>query len=275
MTNNNGHNSGEPAISIEKLHRIYHLEGEDIHAVNDISIDIWHGFMTAIVGRSGSGKTTLLNLIAGLDNPTQGDIRILGRKLSSMNERERLNMRLHDIGFVFQSFGLMPLLTAEENVSIPLRMRGTMPSQRDALVRDALHWVGLQHRVKHRPYELSGGEQQRVAIARAIAAQPRFILADEPTGQLDTRTGRRILDLMRSLVQDLNITIVIVSHDPQVMQEADVVHELRDGHLMETRIKEGITLPDGSTGITSYFEDAQSAYIKGHQALTNTKHGLS
>ncbi len=257
----NGFSSGiEPIISIQNLHRIYHLEGEDIHAVNNITLDIWPGYVTAIVGRSGSGKTTLLNLIAGLDDPTEGEIHILGRRLSSLSEPERLKMRLYEIGFVFQSFGLMPLLTAAENVGIPLRMRGTNPIEREQAVAEALEWVGLSHRVKHRPYELAGGEQQRVAIARALASNPRLILADEPTGQLDTRTGRRILDLLRRLVIEREITVVIVSHDPQVIQEADVVHELRDGQLMETRIKDGIVLPDGSSGSIQFMEDAQTAY---------------
>lgn len=261
----NGFSSGiEPIISIQNLHRIYHLEGEDIHAVNNISLDIWPGYVTAIVGRSGSGKTTLLNLITGLDDATEGEIQILGRRLASLNEQERLEMRLHEIGFVFQSFGLMPLLTATENVGIPLRMRGTNPAEREHAVAEALEWVGLSHRVKHRPYELSGGEQQRVAIARALASSPHLILADEPTGQLDTRTGRRILDLLRRLVVEREITVVIVSHDPQVIQEADVVHELRDGQLMETRIKTGLVLPDGSTGSVQYMEDSQTAYVLPH-----------
>lgn len=258
---NNGFSTGiEPAISISNLHRTYHLAGEDIHAVRDVTIDIWPNYMSAIVGRSGSGKTTLLNLIAGLDNPDQGEVKILGRNLSAMSEQEVLNMRLHEIGFVFQSFGLMPLLSAAENVSIPLRMRGVEPHERDERVHEALEWVGLADRAKHRPYELSGGEQQRVAIARALAAHPQFVLADEPTGQLDTRTGRRILELMRRLVEERDITILIVSHDPQVMVEADIVHEMRDGAMMETRVKEGITMPDGMTGRISYMDDAQSAY---------------
>jgi putative ABC transport system ATP-binding protein len=250
----------EPAISLQNLHRIYHLQGEDVHAVNAVTLDIWPNFMTAIVGRSGSGKTTLLNLVAGLDEPTEGEIRVLGRNLSAMSEPERLKMRLHEIGFVFQSFGLMPLLSAAENVSIPLRMRGMAAGERDTRVYEALEWVGLAERARHRPYELSGGEQQRVAIARALAAQPHLVLADEPTGQLDTRTGRRILDLLRRLVVERGITVVIVSHDPQVMQEADAVHELRDGKLMETRIKADIVLPDGMKGRHSLFEDTRSAH---------------
>lgn len=233
----------EPVISLEGVNRVYHLAGEDIHAVNDVSLDVWPRHMTAIVGRSGSGKTTLLNLIAGLDEPTSGNIWVLGRNLGQMDERERLDLRLNRLGFVFQSFGLMPLLTARENVSVPLRMRGMHPREREERIDEALHWVGLTERAHHRPYELSGGEQQRVAIARALAEGPNLVLADEPTGQLDTRTGRKILDLLRRLVIERGVTLLVVTHDPQVMAEADIVHELRDGALVETRIKEGIAVP--------------------------------
>jgi putative ABC transport system ATP-binding protein len=203
--------------------------------VNAITLDIWPRQMTAIVGRSGSGKTTLLNLIAGLDQPTRGEVWVLGQSLNQMDESARLALRREKLGFVFQSFGLLPLLTAAENVGVPLRMRGVSRREREERVVEALEWVGLTRRARHRPYELSGGEQQRVAIARAIAAGPQIILADEPTGQLDSQTGRRILDLLRRLVAERQITLVVVSHDPQVMKEADVVHELRDGRLIESR----------------------------------------
>ncbi len=226
-----------PVIHVEHLERVYHLEGEDVHAVNDISLDVWPNQMTAIVGRSGSGKTTLLNLIAGLDDPTRGTVSVLGRKLSDLDEGQRLALRRDTLGFVFQSFGLLPLLTAAENVGVPLRMRNMSRHEREERIAEALDWVGLTRRSHHRPYELSGGEQQRVAIARALAAHPEIILADEPTGQLDSQTGRRILELLRRLVEERGITMVIVSHDPQVMQEADVVHEMRDGHLIESRVK--------------------------------------
>ncbi|HML24198.1 MAG TPA: ATP-binding cassette domain-containing protein, partial [Aggregatilinea sp.] len=159
----------EPVISLAHVHRIYHLAGEDIHAVNDVTLDVWPRQMTAIVGRSGSGKTTLLNLMAGLDTPSQGDIWVLGRSLAQMDERERLDLRLKHLGFIFQTFGLMPLLSARENVGVPLRMRGADPADREARIDEALTWVGLAERAHHRPYELSGGEQQRVAIARALA----------------------------------------------------------------------------------------------------------
>jgi putative ABC transport system ATP-binding protein len=229
--------SQEPAIRVENLERVYHLGGEDVHAINGVTLDIWPQQMTAIVGRSGSGKTTLLNLIAGLDTPTRGEVWVLGRKLGEMDEAAKLTLRRETLGFIFQSFGLLPLLTAAENVSVPLRMRHLDRQARETRVAEALDWVGLTRRARHRPYELSGGEQQRVAIARALAARPQIVLADEPTGQLDSQTGRRILDLLRRLVTERTITVVIVSHDPQVIREADIVHELRDGHLLDTRVK--------------------------------------
>ncbi len=226
--------AGEPIIRVQGLHRVYHLGGEDIHAINDVTLDVFPGQMTAIVGRSGSGKTTLLNLIAGLDDPTAGAVWVDGRRLDEMDQRQRLALRRDHIGFVFQTFGLLPLLSAEENVSVPLRMRRLPREERQRRVREALEWVGLTDRARHRPYELSGGEQQRVALARAMAARPTLILADEPTGQLDSQTGRRILDQLRRFVDELNITVVVVSHDLQVREEADVVHELRDGRLTDT-----------------------------------------
>jgi putative ABC transport system ATP-binding protein len=235
MTTNGG--APKAVIRTENLTRVYHLQGEDIRAVNGVSLAIYPRQMTAIVGRSGSGKTTLLNLIAGLDEPTEGEVWIMDQALRTMDERARLALRRERLGFIFQSFGLLPLLTAAENVSVPLRMRGLPSGEREARVREALEWVGLSRRARHRPYELSGGEQQRVAIARALAAQPQIILADEPTGQLDSQTGRRILDLLRRLVNERGMTLAIVSHDPMVMAEADVVHELRDGKLIETRYK--------------------------------------
>ncbi|NPV66384.1 MAG: ABC transporter ATP-binding protein [Anaerolineae bacterium] len=227
-----------PIIQTEHLSRVYHLAGEDIHALTDVSLAIYPGQMTAIVGRSGSGKTTLLNLIAGLDEPTDGAVWFEGQKLAELDGEVRLQLRRERIGFVFQSFGLLPLLSAAENVGVPLRMRRLPRQEREARVAGALAWVGLTDRQRHRPYELSGGEQQRVALARALAARPHVILADEPTGQLDSQTGRKIIGLLRRLVAEQNITVVIVSHDPLVMEEADVIHELRDGRLIATRQKE-------------------------------------
>ncbi len=237
MSANGKTQTANAAIQTENLTRVYHLEGEDIRALSGVSLAIYPCQLTAIVGRSGSGKTTLLNLIAGLDDPSEGEVWVMGQSLQKMDEAARLALRREKLGFIFQSFGLLPLLTAAENVGVPLRMRNVPAAEREARVREALEWVGLGRRARHRPYELSGGEQQRVAIARALAAQPQIVLADEPTGQLDSQTGRRILDLLRRLVIERGITVVIVSHDPMVMAEADVVHELRDGKLIETRYK--------------------------------------
>jgi len=220
-----------PIIRTRNLHRIYQSAGEEVHAVNDVSLDIYPGQLTAIVGRSGAGKTTLLNLLGGLDTPDQGAIWINRRNLYEMSEADRLELRRRHIGFIFQNFGLLPLLTARENVGVPLRMRKIERAKREKRVAKALQLVGLEGRMQHRPYELSGGEQQRVAIARALAAGPRIILADEPTGQLDTQTGRQVLGIMRGLAQRLRITMVIVTHDPDVMRMVDTIYEMQDGVL--------------------------------------------
>jgi putative ABC transport system ATP-binding protein len=227
----------QPVIAVRDLSHVYHLEGEDVHALSNVTLDVPAGRMTAIVGRSGSGKTTLLNLIAGLDTPAEGQVFVEGRDLRAFSEDERLALRRDDLGFIFQSFGLLPLLTAAENVSVPLRMRHLPRAEREARVAEALEWVGLTRRARHRPYELSGGEQQRVAIARALAARPHIVLADEATGQLDSQTGQRIMDLLRRLVEERDMTLLVVSHDPLVMAEADVVYELSDGRLVSTRHK--------------------------------------
>lgn len=222
-------------VRARDLHRIYHLEGEDIHAVNGVSVDIPKGQMSAVVGRSGAGKTTLINLLSGLDQPTQGEVWIEDQNLFALDEAKRIALRRDNIGFVFQNFGLLPLLSAAENVSIPLRMRRMNRQEREQRIAEALNWVGLTRRAGHRPYELSGGEQQRVAIARALAARPRLIFADEPTGQLDSHTGQQILAAMRRLVDEQGITMVLVTHDPQAMRVADMVFELHDGQLVDVK----------------------------------------
>ena len=218
-------------IETKNLDRVYHLQGEDIHAINDVNLQIEQGKMTAIIGRSGAGKTTLLNLLSGLDTPTSGEVWIDGQSLYALSENKRVAFRRDNIGFVFQNFGLLPLLNALENVSIPLRMKGMGYKEIERQSREALEWVDLLKRANHRPYELSGGEQQRVAIARALAAKPAFLLADEPTGQLDSQTGRIVLNIMRGLVEERGITMVIVTHDPQVMAEADVTYQLKEGKI--------------------------------------------
>jgi putative ABC transport system ATP-binding protein len=223
----------DSVIRVENLTRVFAAPSGDVHALRGVSFEVPRGKITAIVGRSGAGKTTLLNLMGGIDTPTGGTVHVEGRDLFALSEAERAAFRRERVGYVFQSFGLLPLLTAAENVSVPLRMQRMTSREREQRVSEALEWVGLRPRAKHRPYELSGGEQQRVALARALAAQPHLILADEPTGQLDSHTGLRVLHIMRRLVVEKGITMVIVTHDSLVRDEADVVHRLEDGYFMD------------------------------------------
>jgi ABC-type lipoprotein export system ATPase subunit len=221
----------EPTISLHHLHRIYHLGGEDIHAVNDITVDLWPGYMTAVVGPSGSGKTTLLNLMAGLDRPSDGEVRVLGRDLNRMTERERLEFRLRRLSIIFQNFGLLPLLTARENVAVPLRLRKMRPRERETRVDQALAWVDLSDRAHHRPYELSGGEQQRVAIARALVEDPALVLADEPTGQVDSEAADTIFDTLHPVNQQSGVNVIIVTHDHRIARRVPRAITIRDGYM--------------------------------------------
>jgi putative ABC transport system ATP-binding protein len=204
-----------------------------IHALRGVSLAADPGELVAVRGRSGSGKTTLLNILGGLDHPTSGRVVIDGHEVSSMGEDELVNVRRRSVAFIFQSFGLVPILSAAENVEIPLRLVKAEAKGRDARVRDLLSLVGLADRAKHRPHELSGGEQQRVAIARALANRPRILLADEPTGQLDSETGHVIMSLLRDVVRTEGVTAVVATHDPVMLDVADRVVELRDGELLE------------------------------------------
>jgi len=204
-----------------------------IHALRGVSLAADPGELVAVRGRSGSGKTTFLNILGGLDHPTSGRVVINGHEVSSMSEDELVDVRRRSVAFIFQSFGLVPILSAAENVEIPLRLVKAEPRARDARVRELLELVGLGGRAKHRPHELSGGEQQRVAIARALANRPRILLADEPTGQLDSETGHVIMMLLRDVVRTEGVTAVVATHDPVMLDVADRVLELRDGELSE------------------------------------------
>ncbi|GAB4164071.1 MAG: hypothetical protein Fur0021_39540 [Candidatus Promineifilaceae bacterium] len=226
-----------PAVATHDLRRVFHSGVEEVHAVDGVTMEIASGKMVVVKGPSGSGKTTLLNLIAGLDEPTEGEVIVAGQKLSELSAAERVELRRRQIGFVFQTFGLLPYLSAQENVEVPLRLLRLSRKERRERVQNVLKLVGLAERARHRTYELSGGEQQRVALARALVNQPSLILADEPTGQLDTITGTNIIALLRRIVQETGITVVIASHDPKVMEAVDQVFELKDGQLINTETR--------------------------------------
>jgi putative ABC transport system ATP-binding protein len=220
-------------VLTEGLVRDYPSGDGVIHAVREIDLTVAAGQLLAVRGRSGSGKTTLLNLLGGLDRPTAGRVVVDGIEISSLSEDRLVEIRRRTIAFVFQSFGLIPILTAAENVEVPLRLVRAEPAARDRRVEELLELVGLHERARHRPHELSGGEQQRVAIARALANRPRLLLADEPTGQLDSETGHRIMLVLRSVVRAEGITAIVATHDPMMLDVADHVVELRDGRLVE------------------------------------------
>ncbi len=223
---------GVPMVETSALVREYALGGGVVHAVAGIDLRIDAGQLVAVRGRSGSGKTTLLSLIGALDRPTSGTVVVDGLAVSELPESKLVAFRRRKIGFIFQAFGLLPILSAAENVEVPLRLVGTDPGIRQERIAELLDMVGLGDRMGHRPHELSGGEQQRVAIARALANRPDLLLADEPTGQLDSQTGHAIMTLLRGLVRSQGATAVVATHDPAMIDVADRVIELQDGRIV-------------------------------------------
>jgi len=218
-------------IQTQNLWRVYETRGASVPALRGIGLRVPSGQMVALKGRSGSGKTTLLNCLAGLDRPTSGTVQVLGRDLAEMSEDELTAWRREQVGLVFQSFGLLPTLSAYENIELLLRIKGDEYQQRHQRALECLDLVGMSRWREHRPYEMSGGQQQRVAIARALANRARLIMADEPTGELDSRTAAEILAFFRDLAEKQAITILMVSHDPLVDQFAHQVLTLKDGTL--------------------------------------------
>jgi putative ABC transport system ATP-binding protein len=217
------------------LHRDYHMGSESIHAVNGVSLEIREGEYVAIVGPSGCGKSTLLNLLGAIDRPTSGTISVGGRRIDAMSDAEATRFRLLHVGFVFQRFYLMPMLSARENVELPMAEARVARADRQRRSRELLAYVGLERRERHRPPQLSGGEQQRVAIARALANRPALLLADEPTGELDARTGAEVIALFGRLNRD-GTTIVVVTHDEELAREAGRVVHMRDGKVVSEQV---------------------------------------
>jgi len=222
-----------PLVSVRNLERVFSFGSEQIRAIHNVDLEVFSGQLFVITGRSGSGKTTLLNLLAGLDRPTSGTIYIEEQDLSKLSEWELTRLRRRDIGFVFQSFGLLPLLSAYENVELPLRIADWEKRRRHRRTEECLELVGLGDRAGHRPYELSGGEQQRVAIARALVHRPSLILADEPTGELDSATGAAVFALLKDIAQKEKVAIIVATHDVTVARITTTTRRLSDGAFVD------------------------------------------
>jgi putative ABC transport system ATP-binding protein len=218
-------------IEIKDLCKIFKDSAQEVCAVNHVTLDICEGEFTAIVGPSGSGKTTLLNLIGGLDAPTSGSIHVSGKDIALLKEKEMTAFRLHHIGFVFQAYNLIPVLTAKENVAFVMELQGRKKDEIEKRVTELLEAVGLGDRMNSRPAKLSGGQQQRVAVARALASKPQFILADEPTANLDSKSAENLLDIMEKLNQQEGITFIFSTHDPRIVAKAKRIITLEDGHI--------------------------------------------
>ncbi|ACQ79811.1 ABC transporter related [Beutenbergia cavernae DSM 12333] len=218
-----------PALEGRELSRVFGSGDTAVHACTDVSLEVHAGELLVVRGPSGSGKTTLLNLLGGLDSPTSGTVVVHGEDLGAMSEAQSLALRREHLSYVFQSFGLVPVLSAAENVEVPLRIARLDPAERDRRVSDALELVGLGQHAAQRPFELSGGQQQRVGIARALVSSPTVLIADEPTGQLDSQTAASVMDLLHELVHARGLAAVVSTHDPLLVARADRVLELHDG----------------------------------------------
>lgn len=217
-------------VKIQDISKIYNPGENEVRALDHVSVEIEENEFVAIIGQSGSGKSTLMNMLGCLDVPTSGTYMLHGQDVSNMTDDEQSDIRNKEIGFIFQGFNLIPSLTALENVELPLIYRGVSKSVREELATIALQKVGLEHRMGHKPSEMSGGQQQRVAIARAIAQAPPIILADEPTGNLDSASTKEIMGILRNL-HDEGRTVIIITHDDEIAQQADRVIKIRDGHI--------------------------------------------
>ncbi len=234
----NASSNGGYAIETIDLRRIYKLGDQEVHALRGVNLQIGVGQFVSLKGRSGSGKTTLLNCLSGLDQPSEGVVRIFGEEIGNWRERKLTAWRRQQVGFIFQSLGLLPALSAYENVELILRMNKVGTKERRKIAEECLELVGLTKWMDHRPYEMSGGQQQRVAIARALANQPKVIIADEPTGELDSKTGHEILGIFRSIVHERQMTMLMATHDSLSDQYVDQVLHLQDGQIQRIEIPE-------------------------------------
>ena len=225
-------------IKVDNIHKTYNPDTDiPVHALRGVNLEISAGEFTAIVGPSGSGKTTLLNIIGGLDKPSLGSVILNGQDISELNDNQLINFRQKEIGFVFQSYNLIPVLTAKENVEFIMLLQNRPEAERNARVTDLLHAVGLSDKIDMRPNQLSGGQQQRVAVARALASKPTFVLADEPTANLDSTSTTQLLDIMYNLNQEEGITFVFSTHDQRVIDRAKRIILVEDGKVVSDEIR--------------------------------------
>jgi putative ABC transport system ATP-binding protein len=225
--------TGVPMVDVQGVGRTYGSGPVAVHALRDVSFTVAPGELVALVGRSGSGKTTLLNVVGGLDRPDTGTVHVAGTEVTALDDDGLVRLRRDVVAYVFQTFGLIPVLTAAENVGVPLRLRGLPVAEREQRVQLLLELVGLGAAAGQRPGEMSGGQQQRVAIARALAGSPRLLVADEPTGQLDSETGLAVMALIRAVVESEGTTAIVSTHDPVMVALADRVVHVADGRLVD------------------------------------------
>lgn len=227
-------------IEARNITRMFPVGDGEFYALKHVDIDIPAGKLTILKGRSGSGKTTLMNILSALDAPTEGDVSFDGQVYSGMEDAQKEQLRRKEIGFVFQAVALIPIMNAYENVDFAMRLAepGLTAKEVDERIRETLALVGMEERMRHMPGQMSGGEQQRVAIARAVAHRPKVVFADEPTGALDTESGLRVMQLFRNLIEKEGVTIVMTTHDPNLMELGDVVYELEDGEIIDRQIRE-------------------------------------
>ena len=227
-------------IEARNITRMFPVGDGEFYALKHVDIDIPAGKLTILKGRSGSGKTTLMNILSALDAPTEGDVRFDGQVYSEMEDAQKEQLRRKEIGFVFQAVALIPIMNAYENVDFAMRLAEPELTAKevDERIRETLALVGMEERMRHMPGQMSGGEQQRVAIARAVAHRPKVVFADEPTGALDTESGLRVMQLFRNLIEKEGVTIVMTTHDPNLMELGDVVYELEDGEIIDRQIRE-------------------------------------
>jgi len=261
-----------PIIELDNVTKVYDLGEQKVHALKGVSLKIFPGEIVALVGPSGSGKSTLMNIIGFLDQPASGRYRFLGKEVGNLSRDEMASLRNHDIGFVFQNYNLLARTSALENVELPMLYNGASPGVRQAKAREMLDLVGLGDREHHQPSQLSGGQQQRVAIARALLNEPRLILADEPTGNLDSKTGAEIIALFKELNREKGITLILVTHDPDVASHCHRIVHLKDGLIEGEETRSEDTIPVSSSSAKEQPSEMQRNF--GADMISNVRIAL-